>query len=67
LVAELFYVKQQENEPLKNYLNHFCKILIRAHPPNEEMLVDAFIKGLRANPLANRLFKIKLTLWWNPK
>jgi len=45
-LANLFDVQQREKEPCKDYLNRFCVVSMRLRNPNEEMVVDAFVKGL---------------------
>ena len=45
-MADLFGIKQDEWDSLKNYLNRFCEVAMHIQQPNEEMVVDAFIKGL---------------------
>jgi len=56
-IANLFDIKQVEVDPLKNYLNRFCEVSVRIHQPNEEMVVDAFLNGLRANPFSESLLR----------
>jgi len=45
---------------LKSYRSPFCDILVHIHQPNEEMFVDVFIKGLRANPFNESLIQNKV-------
>jgi len=56
-LADLFVIRQQETEPLRDYLNRFCNNIVKINPPNEEMFVDAFVKGLRANPFSESLLR----------
>jgi len=52
-MVDLFDVRQKTGESLKEYLNRFCKILVCFQNPRDEMVVDAFVKGLLANPFSN--------------
>jgi len=45
-MVDFFDIKQQDGEPLKKYLNRFCKVSIRVQHLNEEMVVDSFVKCL---------------------
>jgi len=58
LMADLFDIKQAEGDPLKNYLNRFCEVSVRIQQQlNEDMKVDAFVKGLCANPFSESLLR----------
>jgi len=57
-VANLFDVKQSSNETLRDYLNRFCDACTCIMSPNEKILVDAFLKGLRANSFSESLVRI---------
>jgi len=48
-----------ENKPIKEYLSCFCDTIVRIHPPDEEIFVDAFIKGLKENPFNESLIRNK--------
>lgn len=50
-IANLFNVKQQENELLNDCISCFWDITVCNHHPNQ-MFIDVFVKGLRANPLS---------------
>lgn len=56
-MADLFDVRQWEGEPLKGYLNHFCEISVCVQNPRDEMVIDDFVKGLRANPFSDSLLR----------
>jgi len=60
-MADLFDVKKNSDETLREYLNCFCDACTSISSPNEEILVDAFVKGLRANTFSESLVRI-LTL-----
>jgi len=57
-MADLFDLRQNPDETLKEYLNHFCDACTSISSPNEEILVDAFVKGLRANTFSESLVRI---------
>jgi len=44
--TNLFDIRQKENETLKEYLSHFCDIVVCIHLYNEEMFIYAFVKEL---------------------
>ena len=46
-IANLFDITQKDGEPLKLFLNRFCEISVCVQNPRDEMVVDAFVKGLR--------------------
>jgi len=48
-IVDLFDVRQGSDKTLIDYLNCFCDACTSISTPNEEILVDAFVKGLRAN------------------
>jgi len=41
-----FDIKQKEGESLKEYFNRFCAVSVYVQNPRDEMVVDAFVKGL---------------------
>jgi len=57
-MADLFDVRQNSDETLRDYLNRFCDACTNISSPNEEILVDAFVKGLRANTFSESLVRI---------
>jgi len=57
-MADLFDVRQNPDETLREYLNRFCDACTNISSPNEEILVDAFVKGLRANTFSESLVRI---------
>jgi len=57
-MADLFDVRQNPDETLREYLNRFCDAFTNISSPNEELLVDAFVKGLRANTFSESLVRI---------
>jgi len=38
-LAELFDIRQHEIEPLKDYLNRFCDIIVKINPLDEKMFI----------------------------
>lgn len=55
--ANIFDVKQWEGELPKEYLNCFCTMSVHIQNLNEEIVIDAFVKGLQVN-----LFRVSLLL-----
>jgi len=53
----MFDIKQRPDETLKHFLNRFCDISMGLTNPSEEMLVRAFVKGLRANLFSESLIR----------
>jgi len=60
-IVDMFDIKQCLEESLKQFLNRFCDISMGLTNPSEEMLVGAFVKGLRANPFSESLIKLLAT------
>ena len=56
-MSDLFDVRQGTEEPLRDYLNRFCDASTNIPNLDEEILVDAFVKGLRANSFSESLVK----------
>ncbi|XP_027916049.1 uncharacterized protein LOC114175492 [Vigna unguiculata] len=56
-IADMFDIKQRQEETLKQFLNRFCDISMGLTNPSEEMLVGAFVKGLRANSFSESLIR----------
>jgi len=56
-MADLFDVRQREGESLKGYLNRFCEIFVCVQNPQDEMVIYAFVKGLRPNPFSDSLLR----------
>jgi len=54
---DLFDIKQKEGESLKEYLNRFCEVSVCIQDLRDEMVVDAFVKGLQANPFSDSLLR----------
>jgi len=46
-----------EGDSLKSCLNRFCEVSVHIQQPNKEMVVDVFVKGLRANPFSELLLR----------
>jgi len=57
-IADMFDVRQRPEESLKQFLNRFCDVSMGLINPSEEMLVGAFVKGLRANPFSESLIRL---------
>jgi len=57
-IADMFDIKQRPEESLKQFLNRFCDISMGLINPSEEMLVGAFVKGLRANSFSESLIRL---------
>ncbi|XP_027915626.1 uncharacterized protein LOC114175066 [Vigna unguiculata] len=60
-IADMFDMKQQQEESLKQFLNRFCDVSMGLTNPSKEMLVGAFVKGLRANPFSKSLIRAPAT------
>ena len=58
-MADLFDIQQKEGESLQDFLNRFCGVMIKINSPSEEMFIEAFKKGLRANPFSESLLREK--------
>jgi len=43
---DLFGVRQRGGEPLKDYLNRFYSVTVRLQTHDEDMIIDAFEKGI---------------------
>jgi len=56
-IADMFDIKQKPEETLKQFLNRFCDASMGLLNPSEEMLVGAFVKGLRANLFSESLIR----------
>jgi len=56
-IANMFDIKQRQEETLKQFLNRFCDVSMGLTNPSEEMLVGAFVKGLRANSFSESLIR----------
>lgn len=54
-LANLFDVRQREGESCKDYLNRFCVVSVCLRNSNEELVVDAFVKGRRASWFSDSL------------
>jgi len=57
-IADMFDIKQRPEESLKQFLNRLCDVSVRLVNPSEEMLVGAFVKGLRANHFSDSLIRL---------
>jgi len=60
-IVDLFRIQKREGESLKDYLNLFCDVSMRIYPPNEEMFIDSFVKGLLATYLVSPFYKMVKT------
>jgi len=56
-IAYMFDIKQKPEETLKQFLNRFYDASVGLLNPSEEMLVGAFVKGLRANLFCESLIR----------
>jgi len=56
-ITYLFDIRQGSNEPLREYINRFCDASTSISNSDEEILVDAFLKGLRANSFSDSLVR----------
>jgi len=56
-IADMFDIKQRQEETLKQFLNRFCDVSMGLTNPSEEMLVGAFVKGLRAHSFSESLIR----------
>jgi len=56
-IVDLFDIRQGSDEPLREYINRFCDASTNISNPDEEILVDAFLKGLRANTFSDSLVR----------
>jgi len=54
-------VKQQQNETLKHFLNRFSDVSMGLTNLSEEMLVGAFVKGLRPHLFSESLIRTPAT------
>jgi len=52
-MADMFDIRQNANESLKQFLNRFSNVSMKIVDPNESLLVKAFVKGLRVTFLGN--------------
>jgi len=56
-LADMFDVKQCPKETLKQFLNRLCDVSMGLVNPSEEMLVGAFVKGMRATLFSESLIR----------
>ncbi|XP_027920620.1 uncharacterized protein LOC114178750 [Vigna unguiculata] len=56
-IADMFDIKQRQEETLKQFLNRFCDVSMGLANPSEDMLIGAFVKGLRANSFSESLIR----------
>jgi len=56
-LIDLFDVRQREGEPCKDYLDGFCVVSVCLWNPNEEIMVDPFVKGLRTSLFSDSLIR----------
>jgi len=60
-MANMFDVRQNTDESLKQFLNRFSNISMKIVDPNKSLLVKAFVKGLWASSFRESLY------WFPPK
>ena len=56
-LPDLFDIRQQEGESLKEHMNRFCVVSVRLQTPNEKMEVVAFVKGLRFKSFSDYMLR----------
>ncbi|XP_027910362.1 uncharacterized protein LOC114169420 [Vigna unguiculata] len=56
-MADMFDIRQNAKESLKQFLNRFTNISMRLVDPNEGLLVNAFVKGLQASSFGESLYR----------
>ncbi|XP_027903575.1 uncharacterized protein LOC114163464 [Vigna unguiculata] len=57
-MADMFDIRQNTEESLKQFVNRFTNVSMRVVDPNDGLLVKPFVKGLRASSFSESLYRI---------